>query len=39
MGYGGDMHRPSTRVMETDLKYYISAVGRSSGDVQLTVSV
>jgi len=25
----GDMHGPSTRVMETSLKYYIGAVGQS----------
>ena len=38
MGYDGDMHGPSTRVMETGLKYYIDAIGRSSGGVQLMVS-
>ena len=38
VGYDGDMHRPSTRIMKTGLKYYISAVGRSSDDVQLMVS-
>jgi len=38
VGYDGDIHGPSTRVMETDLKYYIGTVGRSSGGVQLTVS-
>ena len=36
--YDGNMHRPSTRVMETNLKYYIVAVSRSSGGIQLTVS-
>ena len=30
----GDMHGPSTRIMKTDLKYYIGAVGRSSGGVR-----
>jgi len=30
--------RQLTRVMETNLKYYIGTVGRSSGGVQLTVS-
>jgi len=32
------MHGPSTRVIETGLKYYIDAIGRSSGGIQLTVS-
>jgi len=32
------MHGLSTPVMETEINYYIGAVGRSSGGVQFTVS-